>query len=201
MNISIQIGEAAPGFSPSSADLIAGCSAFVAVCAVVVTWLIFAAQRRAEQRRVVAQLHTDWWSQTLAEQRGIVWSQAERWRVEGDNSPAIQHYGRQWDIWDPESAEARAHARVLFFFSDLEVLIAHKIADEALAMHLFGKAQYGWFRDYFDAIIESLRQARRRDPMLPRFVDDLGRFNARMDRWERRLSRRPGRDRLKAHRR
>lgn len=176
------------GTSSVSTDRIAICSILVAISAVVASWIIYRSQRSSDRRRVVAQLHADWWSESMAAMRTTVWTEAERWRVERDKSPAIRHYAHRAGVWPSGGQENRAHARVLFFFADLEALIASKVADEHLAMRLFGVAQYGWFSDYFDAICGAVRARAPGPAERPRYVDDLAAFDLRLKKWERRSS-------------
>jgi hypothetical protein len=168
-------------------NLIAVIATVIALASLLSSYVLFRYQRAVERRRYVAQLHETWWSEDLDTKRHIVWQELEKWQKLGPDSPALRYYAKQGETWPIDAPERRAHARVLFFFSDLNRLIAHRLIEEDIAFEMFGVAQYEWFREYIGAIREAVKN-REPDPhKTPRWVAETEEFEQRLDAWKRRM--------------
>jgi hypothetical protein len=176
------------GQTPSltSADIIAIAAALIALAALISSYLIFRQQRRVERQSYVASLHATWWSEDLDTKRHIVWQELEKWRELGNESPAIKHHAKSSGGWGISFPERRAHARVLFFFADLNRLIAHGLIDQDIAFEMFGVAQYDWFRDYFAALRQAIIDREPNTMKRPRWVGETEEFENRLDAWKER---------------
>lgn len=168
----------------SIANAIATVAALIALVALITALATARAQRRTERQRYVAQLHETWWSDGLDTKRQIVWRERENWLAAGKDSPAIRHYARQGGGWPVDSDENQAHARVLFFFADLNALLRHNLIDEDIAFEMFGVAQYDWFRDYFTAIRAAISGRDPKPERESRFVAEMEEFERRLDAWK-----------------
>lgn len=169
-------------FSPS--NIIAFIAVLVALLALVASYFIFRQQQKIERGRYAAQLHEAWWSDDLDAKRHVVWVELEKWEKLGSESPAIQYYSGGGGLWPVDSVERKAHARVLFFFSDLNRLIEHGLIEENIAFEMFGVAQYEWFRPYFVAIRETVKARQPAPDKRPRFVAETEAFEKRLDAWK-----------------
>jgi hypothetical protein len=159
--------------------------------AIIALWNTYRSTKRQEliaKRRYVADLHEKWWSEDMAKKRYLVWTELEKWKELKNNSPAIKHFSKTEEIWSLDSDVLRAHARILFFFSDLNRLIEHQIIDESMTLEIFGVPQYDWFRPYFQAIRLAVKQIEPDKDRQPRYIDETQSFEQKLDSWKYRKS-------------
>lgn len=176
----------APSFS--TGNVVAVFAAVIALAALANSYLVYRRQRAIDRQRYTADLHESWWSDDFDTKRHIVWQELEKWEKCRDQSPAIRYYSNAEGGWPIESPERKAHARVLFFFSDLNTLLDINLIDEEMAFRMFGIVQYDHFRDYFCAIRNAVKQRQPITEKLPRWVEETEHFQRRLDAWKTRRS-------------
>jgi len=169
-------------FSPQI--IIATLAFLCSLTAVVFAITTYRRQRLNDRRKLVLELHDQWWSAELDDKRHVVWEELEKWQKEGSNSPAMKHYS-QGKYWQMRSEQLRSHARVMYFFCDINTFLKNKLIDEDMTYSLFGEHHYEWYRDYFNAIIIAIENKPRSEgALMPRFVKELREFESKFDAWK-----------------
>lgn len=169
----------------SVADMIGISAMVVSAISVFVAYHIFRTQQRAERRRYTAQLHDFFWSEDFKKIRETVYACRAKWKsTHADKQDDILTYLSTHKDDDAPPVEWSAISRLLFFFSDLDRYIDKEIVDEELALEMFGKAQYDWFKDYIDAIRQVVEQSHASSSNPPSWIARTKSLEAKIAQFE-----------------
>lgn len=162
-----------------TSDIIATLAAAISLASLAGAFLIARAQAGTSRLRHTAELHQQWWSPELEAQRRKVWELVEEHRSEGMNCRGIRFYQGDKEAITEDHKDSLA--RVLFFFSDLNQLIELRIVDKEATIHMFGMAQYEWFRPFIQDARSSLKERLSSDSLQPRWVEETEALETKID--------------------
>jgi len=126
-------------------------SAIIAFSSFLFNFLTYRARLRLEQASNAAKLHEKWWSEDYYSARRKVYSLIQDWNTgenSGEKSKAFLDYFSSPRETENKPDEVEDFAKLVFFFSDLNVYIDEKLISTRLAYRLLGDSQYAWFQDF-----------------------------------------------------
>jgi hypothetical protein len=129
-------------------------SAIIALSSFLFNFLTYRARLRLEQASNAVKLHEKWWSEDYYSARRKIYSLVQDWNSKensGEKSKAFLDY------YSPGKTENRPDgvedfAKLVFFFSDLNIYIDENLISKRLAYRLLGDSQYAWFQDFFGEV-------------------------------------------------
>jgi len=130
-------------------------SAIIAFSSFLFNFLTYRARLRLEQASNAAKLHEKWWSEDYYPARRKVYSLIQDWNTgenSGEKSKAFLDYFSSPEETKNKPTEVEDFAKLVFFFSDLNVYIDEKLISTRLAYRLLGDSQYAWFQDFIGKV-------------------------------------------------
>jgi hypothetical protein len=130
---------------------VSAASAIIAFSSFLFNFLTYRARLRLEQASNAAKLHEKWWSGDYYPVRKKVYSLVQDWNIgenSGEKSTAfLDYYSSPEDI-ENKPDEAEEFAKLVFFFSDLNVYTDENLVNIRLAYRLLVDSQYEWFQGF-----------------------------------------------------
>lgn len=126
-------------------------SAIIAFSSFLFNFLTYRARLRLEQASNAVKLHEKWWSEDYYSARRKVYNLIQDWNTgenSGEKSKAFLDYFSSPGEAENKPDEVEDFAKLVFFFSDLNIYIDEKLINTRLAYRLLGDSQYAWFQDF-----------------------------------------------------
>ncbi|MGD1859998.1 MAG: hypothetical protein ACFB0E_08515 [Leptolyngbyaceae cyanobacterium] len=145
-------------------------SAIIAFSSFLFNFLTYRARLRLEQASNAAKLHEKWWGDDYYSARRRVYSLTQDWNTgesSGEKSTAFLDYFSSPEDYENRPDELEDFAKLVFFFSDLNVYIDEKLISTRLAYRLLGDSQYAWFQDFICEVRTRIESRQSSDSAKP----------------------------------